>query len=412
MANQIACPNCGEGIDVNSLLYHQVESALKKQFSDEMAREKSQYQERLAQIEQQQQELERAKQQQQQYTENAIAAGIKEQEEKITQSLKTKLEAEQSGQLEALNKELAEKSEQVKALHRAKSDIARLQREKGELREAIEAENQQHLNQALAEHKDKISRNVEQKSKLEVAEKEKVIADLSQQLKDAQRRVEQGSTQLQGEVQELAIEQWLRDQFPLDTVEEIKKGVSGADCLQIVHTRQKQNCGSIYYESKRTKAFSGSWVEKFKQDIREKGADVGVLVTQTMPADMPHMGLKDGVWICSFEEFPGLAIVLRDAAIRMSNAIVSQENKGDKMGMLYDFLTGQEFRQQVEAIVEGFTQLQQDLEAEKRAMQRIWKQREKQIEKVLLNTNHMYGAIKGIAGNAIQPVGLLELDQE
>ena len=412
MTNQIACPSCGEGIDVNNLLYRQVEDELKKQFSEEAAKEKSRYQQQLAKIEQQRLELEQAREQQQQQTEAAIAEGIKEQEARITQTLKEKLEAEQTQQFEALNKELAEKSEQIKALNRAKSEVARLQREKEELREAIEVESQQRINQAIAEHKDKISRNLEQKSRLELMEKEKMIADLNQQLKDAQRRVEQGSTQLQGEVQELAIEQWLRVQFPLDTVEEVKKGVSGADCLQIVHTRQRQNCGSIYYESKRTKAFSGAWIEKFKKDIREKGADIGVLITQTMPGDMHHMGLREGIWICSFEEFQGLATVLRDATIKMSGVIVSQENKGDKMGMLYDFLTGQEFRQQVEGIVEGFVQLQQDLDAEKRAMQRIWKQREKQLEKVLLNTNHMYGAIKGIAGNAIQPVGLLELDQE
>ena len=137
-----------------------------------------------------------------------------------------------------------------------------------------------------------------------------------------------------------------------------------------------------------------------------------MLVTQAMPSEMDRMGMKDGIWICTFEEFRGLSLVLRDATIRLSDAIGAQENKGDKMGLLYDFLTGNEFRQQVEAIVEGFSQMQADLESEKRSMQTIWKKREKQIEKVLLNTNHMYGSIKGIAGNAIQSVPLLELESE
>ena len=136
-----------------------------------------------------------------------------------------------------------------------------------------------------------------------------------------------------------------------------------------------------------------------------------MLVTEAMPADMERMGFRDGIWICSFEEFKGLCVVLRESLIQLSNAITVQENKGDKMGMLYDFLTSNEFRLQIEAIVEGFVQMQGDLESEKRSMQGIWKKREKQIEKVLLNTNFMYSSIRGIAGNAIQPVPLLELPE-
>ena len=195
-------------------------------------------------------------------------------------------------------------------------------------------------------------------------------------------------------------------------IEEIKKGAQGADCVQIVNTQTRQRCGMIYYESKRTKRFQPAWIEKFKTDIRERNADIGVLVTEAMPDDMDRVGQRDGVWICSFAEFKGLCVVLRESIIHLSQAIATQENKGDKMGMLYDFLTGNEFRLQIEAIVEGFTQLQIDLDAEKRAMQGIWKKREKQIDKVLLNTNHMYQSVRGIAGSAIQPVAQLELPDD
>jgi len=195
----------------------------------------------------------------------------------------------------------------------------------------------------------------------------------------------------------------------LDSIEEIKKGARGGDCIQVVNTRSRQNCGKIYYESKRTKDFQPSWTEKFKADMREKGADIGVLVTEAMPSDLERMGIKDGVWICSYEEFKGLCAVLRESVIQLSLAVASQEGKGDKMHMLYDFLTSNTFKMQVEAIVEGFSQMKADLESEKRSMQRIWKQREKQIEKVITNTIDMYGSIKGIAGNAIQPVKALEL---
>ena len=215
--------------------------------------------------------------------------------------------------------------------------------------------------------------------------------------------------QLQGEVQELAIEEWLTEQFPQDTIEEIKKGQRGADCLQIVNNGAHQNCGSIYYESKRTKSFQPIWIGKFRDDIQEKNANIGVLVTEAMPKGMDRLGLKEGIWICSFDEFKGLCTVLRESVIQINNAVGAQENKGDKMNMLYDFLTSNEFRLQIEAIVEGFTQMKSDLEREKLSMQRMWKKREKQIEKVLLNTGNMYSSIEGIAGDTVQEVKLLEL---
>ncbi len=143
--------------------------------------------------------------------------------------------------------------------------------------------------------------------------------------------------------------------------------------------------------------------------MRDKGADVGVLVTEAMPSDMDRMGIRDGVWVCSYEEFKGLCSVLRESVVQLSLAMTSQENKGDKMHMLYNFLTSNTFRMQIDAIVEGFTQMKEDLESEKRSMQRIWKQREKQIEKVVVNTIDMHASIRGIAGNAIQSIQALEL---
>ncbi len=240
-------------------------------------------------------------------------------------------------------------------------------------------------------------------------ELQKQLEDQKKLTEEMKRKQEQGSMQLQGEVQELAIEEWLAVQFPLDSIEEIKKGARGGDCIQIVNTRTRQNCGTIYYESKRTKDFQLSWIEKFKADIRDKGANIGVLVTEVMPSDMARMGLKDGIWICNYEEFKGLCAVIRESIVQISMAVSSQENKGDKMHLLYDYLTSNTFRMQVEAIVEGFSQMKADLEVEKRSMQRIWKQREKQLEKVITNTIDMYGSIKGIAGNAIQSVKALEL---
>lgn len=407
-SGRIQCPNCGQEIDVNDVLAHRIENRLRGELEAKHREQEEQVRARMEEVGRQQAALKEAQERQARVTEEAIALGIKEREAELAQQLKNRLESEQEEKIGSLERELGEKNEKLKAYHRAQADIARLKREKDELSDEVRAE----AERKLTREREQIKRSLEEKARLDMAERDKVISDLNQKLQDAQRRAEQGSTQLQGEVQELAIEDWLRTRFPLDTVEEIKKGARGADCLQTVHTRSRQNCGTIYYESKRAKAFQPGWVEKFRQDIREKGADAGVLVTQAMPPDMDGMGLRDGIWICSFEEFGNLAVVLRDGIIRLSEAVAARENRGDKMGMLYDYLTGNEFRQQVEAIVEGFTQMQTDLESEKRSMQTIWKKREKQIEKVLLSTNHMYGSIRGIAGNTIPRVSLLELDDE
>ncbi len=407
-SGRIQCPNCGQEIDVNDVLAHRIENRLRGELEGKRREQEEQVRARMEEVGRQQAALKEAQERQARETEEAIALGIKEREAELAQQLKNRLESEQEEKIGSLERELGEKNEKLKAFHRAQADIARLKREKDELSDVVRAE----AEQKLTREREQIKRNLEEKARLDMAERDKVISDLNHKLQDAQRRAEQGSTQLQGEVQELAIEDWLRTRFPLDTVEEIKKGARGADCLQTVHTRSRQNCGTIYYESKRAKAFQPGWIEKFRQDIREKGADAGVLVTQAMPPDMDGMGLRDGIWICSFEEFGNLAVVLRDGIIRLSEAVAARENRGDKMGMLYDYLTGNEFRQQVEAIVEGFTQMQTDLESEKRSMQTIWKKREKQIEKVLLSTNHMYGSIRGIAGNTIPRVSLLELDDE
>jgi hypothetical protein len=217
--------------------------------------------------------------------------------------------------------------------------------------------------------------------------------------------------QTQGEVQELAIEEWLKANFPLDTIEEIKKGQRGADCIQIVNTHTRPGCGKIYYESKRAERFANDWIEKFKADMRSRGINAGILVTQVMPKDMDRMGIKEGIWICSFNEFKGLSSLMRESVIRISEVTASQENKGDKMVMLYDYLISPEFKAQIEAIVEGFTQMKSDLDREKAAMMKIWATREKQIDKVITNTTTMYGSIKGIGGKAIGTVQALELGE-
>jgi hypothetical protein len=407
--NQIKCPNCGTSIDVQDILSHQLEEEIKQKYQSQIAQEKKKYELEQEKLKQEKLDFEQKKKKENELFQSRLEKQLKEDKKEIEATLKRKLKEEQSEQFEALQKELNEKSEQVKELNRSKAEIEKLKREKGELKEAVEAAAQKKLNEILISEKEKIKKSEEDKNELRFKEMQKQLEDQKKLTEEMKRKQEQGSMQLQGEVQELAIEEWLASKFPLDTIEEIKKGARGADCLQIVHSRTEQNCGTIYYESKRTKDFQPSWIEKFKADIRDRGANIGVLVTEVMPSDMDRMGLKDGIWICNYDEFKGLCTVLRESILQVNNAIISQENKGDKMDILYDYLTSNTFRMQIEAIVEGFTQMKSDLDSEKRSMQRIWKQREKQIEKVVTNTIDMYGSIKGIAGNAIQSVKALEL---
>ena len=418
MTNQttIKCPNCQTEIDINEVLYHQLENKYKnehlaqtKKLEAEIEAKRKEYKTHLDSLKAQEEALKEQKEKFEEEIKKATQIELKAQRVKLQEELRKEILDEQSESMALLQKQLEEKSNQVKELNVAKAQIGQLQREKEEMESAIMAKAELALNEKLKLEKEKIQKATDEQNELKLRQKDEQLRQLQEQLQIAQRKAEQGSMQLQGEVQELAIEEWLKEKYPFDTIDEVKKGARGADCMQIVHTRESQNCGKIYYESKRTKDFQKSWIEKFKADMREKGADIGVLVTDVMPSDMQRIGLYEGIWICSFEEFKGISAVLREQIIKIHHAMKSQENKTDKMSLLYGFLTSNEFKMQIEAIVEAFTTMQSDLDSEKRSMQRIWKQREKQIEKVLDNTINMYGSIRGIAGNAIGNIKALEL---
>ena len=245
---------------------------------------------------------------------------------------------------------------------------------------------------------------------LKVKELEKQLEDQKKLADEMKRKAEQGSMQLQGEVQEMLLEEMLRSSFPFDSIEEVGKGVRGADCIQIIRNPFGMESGKIIYESKRTKDFSNEWIEKLKTDMRSMGADAAVIVTQALPKDMERFGEKQGVYICSFAEARSLALVLRNAILKIYDARKSQENKGDKMVMLYDYLTGIEFGEQWKAIREGFMSMKLSIQKERDTMERLWKAREKQLEKVLLNAAHIRGSIEGIAG--ADAVNLSLMDDE
>lgn len=484
MSNQttIQCPKCGTQIDVNEILYHQLEAQMKSKFDGEVDEHRKKYK---AAMEEFKAKEDAFKDQQEKFDEQlreSVSTQLKAERQKLTDQLKKQILDEQSGQMELLQKEIAEKSEQVKELNRSKVEIEQLKREKVEMSEQVEAELQKRLNESikierektekrlreqftieqndqlelmrkeleqnaqqlkelnaskieierlkrekdeveqaanlkaeqtmterLKEEKEKIHKLVDEQNELKLKEKDKQLEDQKKLIEEMKRKAEQGSMQLQGEVQELAIEEWLSVQFPFDTISEVKKGAFGADCLQIVHTREAQNCGVICYESKNTKSWSQEWIKKFKSDMVNSKADIGVLVTSVYPKDMDRMGFVDGVWVCSLEEFKGSVSLLRQSLITTHQVTKREENRTDKMSLLYSYLTSNEFNLQLNSIVHGFINMQEELEKEKRSLMASWKRRQKLIDGVLANTTEMYGSLQGIAGSAISHIEALEL---
>nr|MBW0160961.1 DUF2130 domain-containing protein [Sediminibacterium sp.] len=309
----------------------------------------------------------------------------KEKEEKLKEARKKELEFLQKEQALKTKEEELELS---------------LQRQLIEEREKLKE-------QLSKEEAEKISIK-EQEYQLRMKEMEKQIEDQKKLVEEMRRKSEQGSMQLQGEVQELMLESLLQTTFPFDKIEEVGKGVRGADCIQTVRNQFGNEAGKIIYESKRTKDFANDWIEKLKTDMRNLGADVAIIVTQTLPKDMDRFGEKDGVYICTFNEVRSVALLLRNALLKIADAKKSQENKGDKMVMLYDYLIGSEFSEQWKAIREGFMTMKLSIQKERDAMEKLWKAREKQLEKVLLNAAHIKGSIEGIAGADAVNLNLLE----
>ncbi|MGL4631307.1 MAG: DUF2130 domain-containing protein [Leadbetterella sp.] len=322
-----------------------------------------------------------------------------------------KAEEKNELELKQLKEENTQKQAKILESEKKELELLKKERELNEQKELLKIQLEKDLLVKTRDIEEQAKKKKDEEFDLVKKEYEKKLEDQMNLVKEMQRKAEQGSMQLQGEVQELAIEQILGQAFPFDQVEEIKKGQRGADAILTVLNEFGHKCGKIVIESKRTQNFGGDWIEKLRDDQRLVGADIAVLITQTMPKEMTKFGEKEGVWICNFSEFKSVIYVLRQILIRSKQTESAQENKTEKMGLLYNYLTSSQFKHQIEAIVEGFSSMKEDLDKEKRAMQRIWKEREMQLDKVLENTVDMYGSIRGIAGNAIAPIKKLELGE-
>jgi hypothetical protein len=241
-----------------------------------------------------------------------------------------------------------------------------------------------------------------------VKEKEQTITAMQKQIEELKRKSEQGSQQLQGEVQELELENLLRAKFPFDAIDPVPKGEYGGDVMQRVVGAGGQPSGTIIWESKRTKNWSDGWLTKLREDQRTAKAEIAVLVSEALPKGVEAFDMVDGVWVTHPRAALPVAMILRQSLLEIALARQASEGQQTKTEMIYQYLTGPRFRQRVEAIVEAFSTMQEDLDKERKAIMKQWAKREEQIDRVMSATVGMYGDLQGIAGKSLQEIEGLE----
>jgi hypothetical protein len=415
MPTNIKCPNCATVFDVEGVLSADAESKLKEKYEKQLQQSLSLVNDEKKKLEEDQKLFEEKRKRENELFQQKLQQEKQKLETEIQQQLRKTIAGDYENQLKLLQQNAQDNEEKLKTARQKELEFLKKEQELKNKEQELELVLQKKLIEergllSLQIRKEESERTSikETEYQLKVKELEKKLEDQQKLAEEMKRRAEQGSMQLQGEAQELLLEELLRDHFPYDDISEVGKGVEGADCIQTVRSHLGHDCGKIIFESKRTKAFNNSWVTKLKNDMRNKQADVAILVTQSYPKEMTCFGERDGVWICSFSEVLALTTALRHTIIRIAETKKAEENKGEKMQMLYSYLTSTEFRQQMETIVEGFLSMKNSINKEKVQMEKQWKEREKQLEKVLLSTSGMYGSIKGIAGASIGNIPLLD----
>ena len=388
----VTCPKCQHNFEPTDAIREEVEKELRGKMTDWQKKKEEE-------------------------TNALLAAQKLTLENELTEKLKKEVGAQYDQKIKWLEQNETAMSKQVKEFQEKELAFLKQVQEIQAKEAALELELQRKLVQERELLKAQIQKEElergslkEQEHLLKVKELEKQLEDQRKLAEEMKRKAEQGSMQMQGEVQELLLEELLKNSFPFDAIVEVGKGVRGADCIQVVRNNVGQEAGKIIYESKRTTAFAQEWIEKLKADMRSQGADIAILVTQAFPKDMDRFGEKEGIYICSYQEVKSVALLLRNALLKLFEAKKSQLNKGDKMSFLYDYLTSNEFNEQWKAIGEGFRQMRHSIQKERDAMEKLWKAREKQLEKVLLNAMHIKGSIEGIAGADTINLNLIEDD--
>ncbi|MCB0809821.1 MAG: DUF2130 domain-containing protein [Flavobacteriales bacterium] len=404
----VECPACHHEFDVEQSLSQQIEKRLRADY--EKDRTKAQQE-----LDQEREKLAKEKEalhKREQAIQDQVNERVKAERAAIEAKALKEAEAAKQEELEQLRKKA---EDQRKALSDLKKEQLELMDEKEKLQNMkadLELENKRTLAKERQRIEEEVRKREEEEFRMKLREKEVAMEQLKVKLEEATRRAEQGSMQVQGEAQELELFDLLNELFRMDEVQEVAKGANGADVLHVVHDRLGRPQGTVAYESKRTKAFSDRWVDKLKEDMQRHKAEIGVIVTEAMPKDMPTMGMRNGVFVCSFAEVRGLALVLRRTVLRVAEVRTQEENKEEKAHQMYAFLTSPEFKQRMQVLLEGYATMKEQLEKEKRSMTRQWAAREKQLDALVTSASELQGAIMGISGKALEAIEEHETHEE
>jgi len=439
--NTIQCPDCGASIEISQVLSQQIEKDLKNSFKsqtkqqikdavgierkrvfEEMSIEIKDRDNRIQESEQklqhsQDKELKIRKQARElEVRENSLDKELdrrlKEEAAKLEEKLNLRAREDAALEMDDIKSQLHETHSKMDAARKIELGLRKEIRAVEESKKDMELEVQRKLDIERNTIEEKAREKYAEQSQLKLKERDKQISDLRKSLDDAKRKSEQGSMETQGEVLEIHLEEQLRAQFLHDVVSPVLKGARGADLIQEVRDPSLVSCGSIIWEAKNTKKWQPAWLQKLRDDQRMSSANIAILVSASLPEGIEHFGVIEGVWVASVQSYLPLAVALREQLIQVNFARSASKGKNEKMEFMYEYLSGSEFQQKIEGIVEAFTSMQDQINRERRAMEKIWKEREKQIQRITTNTVGMYGDIRGIIGSSVAPIKALELDDD
>ncbi|MCE9519761.1 MAG: DUF2130 domain-containing protein [Verrucomicrobia bacterium] len=406
MSDTIICPHCQKEIQISEAMTHSLREGFQKEFAEKRNALEQELAKQRGEMEKQRTVIEIARRD----LESQVQQRLGAEREKLKSAMKQEAAETVGVEMRDLRVQLEEKK---RSLDEAQKQELALLKQKRDLEERAKAQELE-IERKLAEERSKIQetarRQAHEEEQLRFAEKEKQIDGLRAQIEVLKQKAEQGSQQLQGEVQELQLEESLKQVFPFDEIAPVSTGARGADMLQKVRGMNGQVCGTIIWESKRTRTWSKGWLDKLKEDQRAQGAELAILVSQALPDDVTTFCQIDGVWVCSYALAIPLAAALRQQLSAVAATRRAESGKGEKMEALYQYVSSTAFQQQVESISKAFLEMQKDLSGERAAMERLWNKREKQIQRILQGNAALYGSIEGIVGHLTLPVRTLELD--
>lgn len=439
--DEIECPRCGTPIPISETLRHQLTQHIREELEEKVGqREKDlstkekEITHKAKQLAEQEKEVESRvarevasaiapREAELKEREDAVAAErtaidarvqeqLSQERKKLEAEAKKRAEEAVSVEVKDMREQLREHQEKLQKAEEAELALRKRERELEQKERSVELETARRIAAERQKVEEETAKRLEEEHRLKDAEKDKKLQDAIKANEELRRKLQQGSQQAQGEVLELQIEELIETNFLGDRIEPVPKGVNGADVIHRVYSRRGDGCGVIVWESKRTKVWSDSWIQKLKDDLRLVKGDVAVLVSEALPKGVENFALVNGIWVTSPSCALGLAMALRGQLIEVATTKLAAVGKNEKMEVLYHYLSGSEFRQRVEAIVESFVDMQKDLQAERRTAERQWSKREKQIHRVIANTAGMYGDLQGIIGTSLQTIPALTVGEE